>query len=152
MRPLRLLLVFATCASVCWAEDTWQNTAQMTFTAELVALNDTTATFVFTDGGTNNIPLIKLTQESQDKARGKFDLPEIPAVMITTYAQAQRDLIRINNLLADKLLTEKQYNKQLQGILGAFKKFYTDKQLPLDKLPALLKRLQRESPTTPSGD
>ncbi len=141
-----IVLIFGT---VACGQDCWTNTAGHPFTAELIALTDTHATFVMASGETNLLTLGALCPASQKLARTMHKMPEIPNKLLSTVKICQKDLRRIDDLHADGRLDEKQYTEAKEAILSGFKTMYRKHGLPEEEYPALEARLLSTVDSTP---
>ena len=124
------------------AQNYWTNTAGRAFSAKLIELTDTHATFVMAASGeTNKLAIGALSPASQAIARRISQLPEIPNCLQSTFNICSQDLKRICNLHADGRLDDQQYSKAQGKILSGFYAMFKKHNLPVEQYPALKARL-----------
>ena len=127
--------------SIANSQQCWTNTAGRAFSAELIALTDTYATFVTSTGETNKLAVGALSPSSQAIARSICQLPKIPNSLQPTFNICAKDLKRICNLHADGRLDDQQYSKAQGKILSGFYAMFKKHNLPVEQYPALKARL-----------
>jgi hypothetical protein len=123
------------------AQNCWTNTAGHAFSAELISLTDTHATFVMYTGETNTLAVGALCPVSQAIARDVSQLPEIPDRLKPTFNICRQDLKRLANLNADGRLNIRQYSEAQEKILLAFHTMCKKHDLSEEQYPALKARL-----------
>jgi len=123
----------------------WTNAMGVAFTATLLSVCDTGATFEFPDVpvSTNTLSLAKLSPASAQCACRMVGYVPIPPSMAATFAQARRDLMRIEALEADGRMDAATANRRRRGVRAAFTRVCREKGIPDADVPALISRMEK---------
>lgn len=136
----------------------WTNVVGVAFTATLLSVGDEGATFEFTDTpvmdvsrgrslspevSTNTIPLTKLSPSSAQRACDLFGYTLVPPAVAAMFAQARRDLTRIDALLADERIDALTAKRRRTAIHAAFQGVCHEKGISAIETDALLRQLSR---------
>jgi multidrug resistance efflux pump len=137
---LAVCLVFAS-VGVAPAE-TWTNRSGRAFSARLLAVDDTTATFVFAeDGLTNRLALAKLSAACARRACDRFAFAPVPPRLAATWNRAAADLRRIAELREDGLLTAERAARRRATVLKVFSDVAREKGIEPDAIERLIRRM-----------
>lgn len=121
----------------------WTNAIGVAFTATLLSVGDQGATFEFLDAPvtTNTITLAKLSPASARCACRMAGYVPVPPSMAATFAQARRDLMRIEALESDGRMDADTANRRRLGVRAAFTRVCRENGIAEADIPALLSRL-----------
>ena len=124
--------------------ETWTNRSGRVFSARLIAVDDTGATFVFPeDGATNTISLAKLSKGSAQRACDLFGFAPVPPRLAATFNRAALDLKRIKDLQEDGVLTAEKAAHRRTSVIKAFSDICREKGIASDMIERLARRLSR---------
>ena len=98
----------------------WTNAVGAVFTATLLSVGDGGATFRFAeDGAVETLPLAKLSPASAKRACDEAGYVPVPPALAAVFAQARRDLARIDGLVADGRLSAEEGARRRAGVRAA---------------------------------
>ena len=121
----------------------WTNAVGVAFTATLLSVGNDGAKFVFPeDGATNTLPLVKLSAASARRACEVCGFVPVPPALVSTFAQARRDLQRLADLEADGRIAVQQGNARRARIRAAFLSICREKGVTAADARALLQKLE----------
>ena len=123
--------------------ETWTNRSGRVFSARLIVVDDTGATFVFPeDGATNTISLAKLSKGSAQRACDLFGFAPVPPRLAATFNRAALDLKRIKDLQEDAVLTAEKVAQRRASVVKAFSDICREKGMYPEIIDRLVIRLQ----------
>jgi hypothetical protein len=123
--------------------ETWTNRSGRVFSARLIAVDDTGATFVFPeDGATNTISLAKLSKGSAQRACDLFGFAPVPPRLAVTFNRAALDLKRIKDLQEDAVLTAEKAAQRRASVIKAFSDICRGKGIDSEMIDRLVMRFQ----------
>lgn len=121
----------------------WTNVVGAAFSAALLSVSDTGATFVFADTGrTNAVNWRELSPATAARIQSERDFAPVPPALAATWARAQAELRRADDLLADGNLTADLHARRRAAVLRAFGKVCRAKGLPEETARRLDRRLR----------
>ena len=116
----------------------WTNAVGAVFTATLLSVGDGGATFRFAeDGAVETLPLAKLSPASAKMACDKAGYVPVPPALAAAFAQARRDLARIDGMLADGRISSEEAARRRAAIRDALYAAAREKSIPEAAIPAL---------------
>jgi hypothetical protein len=139
------LWLIAVClvSAVVATADIWTNRLGRTFSAKLIGVDDTGATFVFPeDGATNTISLAKLSKGSAQRACDLFGFAPVPPRLAATFNRAALDLKRIKDLQEDAVLTAEKAAQRRASVIKVFSDICREKGMYPEIIDRLVIRLQ----------
>lgn len=121
----------------------WTNVVGAAFSAALLSVSDTGATFVFADSGkTNRMNWAELSPATVARIQSERDFAPVPPALAATWARAQAELRRADDLLADGNLAPELHARRRAAVLRAFGKVCRAKGLPEETARRLGQRLR----------
>ena len=110
-----------TAAALSAAAGVWTNAVGRAFSAKLLAVDDTAATFVFAeDGATNRIELAKLDPATRQRACREAGYLPVPPVLAPTFRRASEDWVQTQSLEESGRLEPEKAAARRKAILNAF--------------------------------
>ena len=123
------------------------NALGVAFTATLLSVGDSGATFVFPeDGATNTIAFSQLSKESAKSVCNAAGYVHIPPVIAATYALAKNDLARIDVLATDGRIAADVAKERKARVIRTFERISREKGISdedIGKLKSSLKSGKR---------
>ena len=121
----------------------WTNVVGAAFSAALLSVSDTGATFVYADTGrTNRVNWAELSPATVARIQSEREFAPVPPALAATWVRAQAELQRADDLLADGNLSSEQHARRRAAVLRAFGKVCRAKGLSEETARRLGQRLR----------
>lgn len=124
----------------------WTNVVGAAFSAALLSVSDSGATFVYADTGkTNRVNWSELSPATAARIQSEREFAPVPPALAATWARAQAELQRADDLLADGNMSPELHARRRAAVLRAFGKVCRAKGLPEETARRLDLRLRTDA-------